>query len=69
MTLKTDITNYKNVDDLPGNAEGGSYVHGFFFEGAAWECGRAGEQGYLTDQILKELHPEVPVIHVTSIRL
>jgi len=69
MTLKTDITNYKNVDDLPGNAEGGSYVHGFFFEGAAWECGRGGEQGYLTDQILKELHPEVPVIHVTSIRL
>lgn len=69
MTLKTDVTNTKNHEDLPGPAESGAYVHGFFLEGAGWECGRGGEQGYLTDMILKELHPEVPVIHVTSIRM
>jgi len=69
MCLKTDVTNYKNWEDLPGNAEGGAYIHGFFLEGAGWEMGRGGEQGYLTDMILKELHPELPVVHVTSIRL
>ena len=69
MTLKTDVTNFKNWEELPGPAETGAYVHGFFLEGAGWELGRGGEQGYLTDMILKELHPEVPVMHVTSIRL
>jgi dynein heavy chain len=69
MTLRTDVTNTRNHEDLPGPADSGAYVHGFFLEGAGWECGRGGEQGYLTDMILKELHPEVPVIHVTSIRL
>lgn len=69
MTLKTDITNTKNWEELPGPAESGAYIHGFYLEGAGWECGRGGEQGYLTDMILKELHPEVPVVHVTSIRM
>ena len=69
MTLCTDVTNIKNWEDLPGNAESGAYVHGFYLEGAGWEMGRAGEQGYLTDMILKELHPEVPVVHVTSITM
>lgn len=69
MTLRTDVTNTRSYEDLPGPAESGSYVHGFFLEGAGWEMGRGGEQGYLADMILKELHPEVPVIHVTSIRM
>ena len=69
MTLRTDITNTRSHEDLPGPAESGSYVHGFFLEGAGWEMGRGGEQGYLADMVLKELHPEVPVIHVTSIRM
>jgi dynein heavy chain len=43
MTLKTDITNTKNWEELPGPAESGAYVHGFFLEGAGWECGRGGE--------------------------
>lgn len=43
MTLCTDITNVKNHEELPGNAEIGAYVHGFFLEGAGWECGRGGE--------------------------
>jgi dynein heavy chain len=30
--------------------------------------GRGEEQGYLVDMQLKELHPIVPVIHVTAIR-
>jgi len=30
--------------------------------------GRSGEEGYLTEMILKELHPELPVVHVTAIQ-
>lgn len=67
MCLKTDVLNTKDIDDLQGSAETGAYVHGFFLEGAGWEYGRGGEQGYLTDMILKELHPELPVMHVTAV--
>jgi len=67
MTLKTVITNTKDPKEIPEVATDGAYVHGFFLEGAGWEMGRGAEQGYLTDMILKDLHPEVPVMHVTSV--
>jgi dynein heavy chain len=69
MCLRTDVLNTKDVDEMPGMPESGAYCHGFFLEGAGWEYGRGGEQGYLTDMVLKELHPELPVMHVTAIRL
>lgn len=43
MCLKTDVLNTKDIEELPGSAEVGAYVHGFFLEGAGWECGRGGE--------------------------
>jgi dynein heavy chain, axonemal len=67
MTLKSDVTNTKDPKDIAELPEDGAYVHGFFLEGAGWEMGRGSEQGYLTDMILKDLHPELPVMHVTSI--
>jgi dynein heavy chain len=67
MELKTDILNTRNVADLPTFAESGAYINGFFLEGAAWEMGRGGEQGYLQEMILKELHPELPIMHVTAV--
>jgi dynein heavy chain len=67
MTLKTDVTNIKDPKEITEAATVGAYIHGFFLEGAGWESGRGTEQGYLTDMILKELHPELPVVHVTSI--
>jgi len=67
MTLKTVVTNTKDPKEIPEVATDGAYVHGFFLEGAGWEMGRGAEQGYLTDMILKDLHPEVPVMHVTSV--
>lgn len=67
MKLKTDVLNIKDYKEIQEPAEIGAYVHGFFLEGAGWELGRGTEQGYLTDMVLKDLHPELPVVHVTSI--
>lgn len=68
MCLKTDVQNSKDISEFPTNAVDGAYVNGFFLEGAGWELGRNNEQGYLTEMQLKDLHPELPIIHVTAIR-
>jgi dynein heavy chain, axonemal len=49
MCLVTDILNTKDKAEFPEFAETGAYINGFFLEGAGWEPGRGGEQGYLTD--------------------
>jgi dynein heavy chain len=67
MTLKSDVTNTKDYHEIAELPEDGAFIHGFFLEGAGWEMGRGSEQGYLTDMILKDLHPELPVMHVTAI--
>lgn len=67
MTLKSDVTNTRDPKEIAEVAEDGAYVHGFFLEGAAWELGRGSEQGYLTDMVLKDLHPELPVMLVTAV--
>lgn len=69
MCLKTEVTNHFDTTDpeMQEQPESGAYINGITLEGASWELGRNGEQGYLADMILKELSPEVPIIHVTSI--
>ena len=67
MTLRTDVTNIKDYKEMQEAAEIGAYIHGFFLEGAGWELGRGQDQGNLTEMVLKDLHPEVPVMHITSI--
>jgi len=67
MMLQTTVLNTKNVEEFPEFAPAGAYINGFFLEGAAWESGRGGEQGYLQEMILKELHPELPIMHVTAV--
>lgn len=67
MVLKTDVINIRDPTEIAESAENGAYIHGFFMQGAAWELGRGSEQGNLMDMIPKELSPELPVMHVTSI--
>merc|ERR1719353_1195850 len=67
MVLQTDVLNIRDPKEIQEAAEVGAYIHGFFLEGAGWELGRGRDQGNLCDMVLKELHPELPVVHVTSI--
>jgi len=67
MVLKTDITNERDPSNVAEAAEKGAFIHGFTLQGAAWENGRGGDQGSLCEMIPKELTPELPVMHVTSI--
>jgi dynein heavy chain len=68
MCLRSDVTNHFDITELTEYPETGSYVNGFTLEGAGWEAGRNGEQGYLCEMVLKELSPEVPTIHVSAVR-
>lgn len=68
MCLKSDVRNEYDKEELSEVPNEGAYVNGFSIEGAGWEQGRNGEQGYLCEMVLKELSPELPIVHVTSIR-
>jgi len=68
MELQTNVTTFTRPEELPGIAENGYYIHGLYLEGAAWEIGAQGNEGYLTQAKLKELHPKMPVINVVSVQ-
>jgi len=67
MVLKTEVLNIKDHVAITEATEDGAFVHGFYLEGAGWDLGSGTEQGCLTDMVLKDLHPVLPVMHVTSI--
>jgi len=49
MVLSTEVTNSKDKTEFTEAPESGAYINGYFLEGAAWEMGRGGEEGYLTE--------------------
>lgn len=67
MILRTTVLNIDKPKDIAEKPEEGAYIHGFFLQGAKWEPGRGQDQGNLMDMVPKELYPELPVVHVTSI--
>jgi dynein heavy chain len=67
IILKTNVENSNDIGDFKNPAEEGAYIYGFFLDGANWEKGRGGEQGYLCEQTLKDLNPELPVMHVVAV--
>eukprot|EP00698_Gefionella_okellyi_P011837 TRINITY_DN3147_c0_g1_i1.p1 TRINITY_DN3147_c0_g1~~TRINITY_DN3147_c0_g1_i1.p1 ORF type:complete len:4003 (-),score=857.71 TRINITY_DN3147_c0_g1_i1:159-12167(-) len=62
MCLETNIitTPLVEIRDWPDD---GAYVSGMFLEGARW----SEEDSVLADQQLKQLHPALPVMHVTAV--
>jgi len=68
MVNRWVFTNYREPRELPNVHEvEGVYVHGLFMEGASWEEGKGGEEGYITDSKLKDLHPKQPIANVFAI--
>ena len=63
-TIPSFMKEDKDVKEFPAD---GAYIHGLFLEGAAWEYGAPGAEGYLIDQKLKELHPPMPVVLIRSV--
>jgi len=49
IVLQTTVTNTTDSKLIVEPAEEGAYIHGFYLEGANWECGRGSEQGYLCE--------------------
>ena len=62
--METTVTNFKETSEILAPPTSGAYIHGFFLEGAAWEL--TENDGYLTDQKPKELHPKLPIINVVA---
>lgn len=67
IALQTNVTAIRTAEEINQAAPEGKYIHGLFLEGAAWEIGGEGQEGYLVDQKPKELHPRMPVINVISV--
>lgn len=67
MCTQTHVTPWMDFSTLKNDPENGSYVHGLFLEGSAWEGGDEGNEGYLIEQKLKELHPPLPVVNIQAV--
>ena len=67
MSLQTNVTLIKTPEEVNAYPESGAYIHGLVLEGAAWEHGAPGQEGYLIEQRPKELHPRLPVVNVISV--
>nr|SYZ35238.1 PtDNAH9b [Paramecium tetraurelia] len=67
MVLQTNVTAIKGHEEVTVSAETGAYIHGLYLEGAAWELGGQGQEGYLIEQKQKELHPKLPVVNVIAV--
>ena len=58
----TDITRM-DWDQAEGQPEEGAYIHGLYIEGARW----CRENDELRDSILRDLAPQMPIIHLKAI--
>jgi dynein heavy chain len=59
----TEITSM-DWDQSEGQPDEGAYVHGLYIEGARWDR----EAGELRDSFLRELAPQIPIVHLIAIR-
>merc|ERR1711871_748727 len=62
MDTLVDVTNVMDKSGLDSAPEDGAMIHGLYMEGARWNM----EENVIADSLLKQLHPEMPVLHVFS---
>jgi len=70
MVNRSFVSNYHEVGDLPVTPMyGGTFLHGIFMEGASWEEGKGGDEGYITDSKMKELRAVMPIVNCYAIHM
>ena len=62
MDTLVDVTKVMDPNSQEGPVEDGALIHGCYMEGARWNS----EEGCIADSFLKDLHPEMPLLHVFS---
>uniref|UniRef100_F7AU91 AAA+ ATPase domain-containing protein n=1 Tax=Ciona intestinalis TaxID=7719 RepID=F7AU91_CIOIN len=62
MCLQCDVTK-KNKEDFSSSPREGAYIHSLFMEGARWDV----QTSLISEGILKELTPTMPVIFIKAI--
>jgi len=67
MATQTNVTMITNPEEITEYPPEGRYIHGLFLEGAGWELGRTGNDGYLTESTLKDIHPKLPIVNVVAV--
>ena len=79
MTIETYVTNMVDSSAPINHPQDGSFVYGFFIEGARWfndedecedyEINGTKCRGYLEDGRIKELLPSMPVIYIKAVQV
>jgi len=69
MANNTVISEIADHEEITGEPDEGTFIHGLYFEGCSWERGEKRGEGYLIDAAPKILHPACPVINVVSVPL
>ncbi|KAJ8288109.1 hypothetical protein COCON_G00007680 [Conger conger] len=62
MCLTVDVTK-KTKEDYGHAPREGAYIHGLYMEGARWDT----QAGLITDALLKELMPPMPVLYLRAV--
>jgi len=49
LAVQTLVTSLRDRTEVVADPESGMYIDGLWLEGAAWELGASGQEGYLID--------------------
>lgn len=63
LVLKTQVTKWKEPQEVVAAADEGYYIHGFHIEGASWDINK----GHLVEVTPNQMSTKMPVIHVTAV--
>ena len=62
-TIIQTIQNFQYNGEAVQAPKDGAFIHGLFMEGARWDT----LLGTIADSLLKELHPNMPIMHIRAI--
>jgi len=63
MRVHCEVTKVTDTDTVESQPDDGTYVHGFFMEGARWDM----DADSIAESKPKELYPYMPMMHITAL--